>query len=319
MCEQHPAGDEQVVLAEDILLSDHHENQADLRDRGVSQQATVVALCQGKEIGADKADDANGRSDRQPGGATDQKQLVDGEQRRGTGRCRNQRGKSRVRRLVDVQRPAIGREDLELGNNRNEDQEKGQHAPLEQRRHVGCHAVDVERAGGVIGEDDAHQHQDRNHLRGDQELETGTESAFITREQDQSTGRDHDQLEKHEQVEQVAGHHDAAQGHDEDQQNGHGATALLEQRVLEVERGEQAREVDHQYQYGLGKTQSQVDCEGRRRASGEDLHCIGHAGSETPGPVTGEPTGECEYRQRQQVAGKAPLVAQQTEQKSAAE
>jgi len=69
-----------------------------------------------------------------------------------------------VGRLVDVERPAVGREHLELRDHGDEDQEERQRTTLEQLLRGERHVVEVERTGGVVGEDDPDQHQDRDYL-----------------------------------------------------------------------------------------------------------------------------------------------------------
>ena len=81
-------------------------------------------------------------------------------------------------RLVDVEGPAIGREGLQLEHQGDEHEEDGQRRAGEAergRRDV----VDIERAVGVVDEDDADEQQDRDDLGDDQVFEAGGDGAFV--------------------------------------------------------------------------------------------------------------------------------------------
>ncbi len=183
-----------------------------------------------------------------------------------------------MRRFVDVERPTIGREGLQLGDDGDEHQEEGQleaqsslAVTLQQVVCGGGQAVDIQRPGGMVGKDDADQQEDRDHLRNDQVLETGGQAAVFLGQQDQPTGGDGRQFEEDEQVEDVASEDDAAQCHSGDQQHRHGAPAVGEQGFLQIDRREQAGQVGEQGQCGFRQGHAQVDDEGWRTAGSNDL------------------------------------------------
>ena len=183
--------------------------------------------------------------------------------------------------LVDVQRPAVGRERLELGDQGDEHQEERQGEGLTAH---GSHPVDVQGPGSVVREDDADQEEHRDHLGHHQILEAGRQGPLILGEQDQAAGGDGRELEEDEQVEDVAGQDHAAEGHGRDHQHRHPALAEPVEGVLEVQGGQQAGQGDQQGQGRLGEPHTQVDGEGRHGPGGEDLHRSGALHREGPQP-----------------------------------
>jgi len=315
MGQQDAAADEQVVVAEDVALTGHGEHQAELGHRGVAQQAPIDALNQGEEVGADEADDADAGGQRQPLRTPNQQQLVHGEQGRRARRRRDHGREGGMGRLVYVQGPAIGREGLQLGHHRDKHEEESERGALHQLRLSCGHAVDVEGAGGVVGEDDAHQQQDSDQLGGDQELEAGPQGALIAGEQDQAAGGDHLQLEKDEQIEQVAGEDDAVYGHGEYEQHRHGAAALLEHGIPEIDGREQPRQVDQQGQDRLRESHAEIDRKGWLGTGGENLHRRGTPPAQGPHPAGRHPGHEGEGREGYSIGTGPPFVPQQTQQK----
>ena len=282
MRDEQAEGDERCGVAEDVALAEDDEHQAGLGDGGVAEQTAVIGLRQGQQVGGDEGDDADCGCHREPLRAADQQQLVDRVERCGAGGRREDGGKCRVRRFVDVERPAVGREGFELGNDGDEHQEEGERAAVGQVQRTAGHAVDVQRAAGMVGEDDADQQEDRNHLRDDQVLEAGGQGAVVVGEQDEAGGRDHREFEENEEVEDVARQDDAGERHDGDQQHCHRAAAKREQGVLQIDGGKQAGQVDQQGQRGFGHAHAQIDRERRRGAGGEDFDCRSVGGGEGP-------------------------------------
>ncbi len=219
-----------------------------------------------------------------------------------------------MRRLVDVERPAVGREGFQLGNDGDEHQEEGKRPAVHEARRAACHAVDVERTGGVVGEDDADQQEDGDYLRDDQVFDAGGQGPVVIREQNKAGGGDHREFEENEQVEDVAREDDAAQRHHGDEQYRHRAAAQREQGFLQVKGGEQAGQVDEQRQRGLGESHAQIDREGRGGAGGEDFNSCGVGGGEGPQPASRYPAHEGQRGQRYRVGETPPFLFQEPQQ-----
>ena len=160
-------GDEEIGVAEEVALADDHQHQPGLGHRGVAQQASVLVLGQGEEVGGEEAHQADGRRRLQPRRTANGQHLVHGEEGGGAAGGGEQGGEGGVSGLIDIQRPAVGGEGLQLRYQGDEHQQEGdppaglQDPVLTGAQDGGraCQAVEVEGAAGMVGEEDADQQQ----------------------------------------------------------------------------------------------------------------------------------------------------------------